>query len=88
MARTASKAIIANTTIRSNSMSGGVRAPPRGAPFDPDKAPASPVASWPKPRLERAYRNYAMEYVRTAAPAMVQLFGPEDAGYLCTSPES
>ena len=51
-------------------------------PFDPDKAPALPVASWPKPRLQRAYRNYAMEYVRTAAPAMVQLFGPEDAGYL------
>ncbi len=50
--------------------------------FDPDKAPALPVASWPKPRLQRAYRNYAMEYVRTAAPAMVQLFGPEDAGYL------
>ena len=50
--------------------------------FDADKAPALPVASWPKPRLERAYRNYAMEYVRTAAPAMVQLFGPEDAGYL------
>jgi hypothetical protein len=41
-----------------------------------------PVASWPKPRLEKAYRNYAMEYVRTAAPVMVQLFGPEDAGYL------
>jgi hypothetical protein len=51
-------------------------------PFDAEKAPALPVASWPKPRLERAYRNYAMEYVRTAAPAMVQLFGPEDAGYL------
>ena len=50
--------------------------------FDPDKAPALPVASWPKPRLEKAYRNYAMEYVRTAAPVMVQLFGPEDAGYL------
>jgi hypothetical protein len=32
--------------------------------------------------LEKAYRNYAMEYVRTAAPVMVQLFGPEDAGYL------
>ena len=41
-----------------------------------------PVESWPKPRLEKAYRNYAMEYVRTAAPVMVQLFGPEDAGYL------
>jgi hypothetical protein len=44
--------------------------------------PALPVKSWPKPRLEKAYRNYAMEYVRTAAPVMVQLFGPEDAGYL------
>src|SRR6266403_4629360 len=50
--------------------------------FDPSKAPALPVSSWPKPRLEKAYRNYAMEYVRTAVPVMVQLFGPEDAGYL------
>jgi hypothetical protein len=50
--------------------------------FDPAGAPALPAANWPKPRLEKAYRNYAMEYVRTAAPVMVQLFGPEDAGYL------
>jgi hypothetical protein len=50
--------------------------------FDPSKAPALPVVSWPKPRLEKAYRNYAMEYVRTAAPVAVQLFGPDDAGYL------
>jgi hypothetical protein len=50
--------------------------------FDPAKAPALPVDSWPKPRLEKAYRNYAMEYVRTAAPVAVQLFGPFDAGYL------
>jgi hypothetical protein len=50
--------------------------------FDPATAPALPVAIWPKPRLQKAYRNYAMEYVRTAAPVMVQLFGPEDAGYL------
>jgi len=50
--------------------------------FDAKTAPALPVESWPKPRLEKAYRNYAMEYVRTAAPVMVQLFGPEDAGYL------
>jgi hypothetical protein len=50
--------------------------------FDPATAPALPVASWPKPRLEKAYRNYAMEYVRTAAPVMVQLFGPEGARYL------
>ncbi len=50
--------------------------------FDPALAPALPVASWPKPRLQKAYRNYAMEYVRTAAPVAVQLFGPTDAGYL------
>jgi hypothetical protein len=50
--------------------------------FDPAKAPALPVDSWPRPRLEKAYRNYAMEYVKTAAPVMVQVFGPEDAGCL------
>ncbi|MGY4574203.1 MULTISPECIES: hypothetical protein [Bradyrhizobium] len=51
-------------------------------PFDPGTAPALPVDSWPKPRLEKAYRNYAMEYVKTAAPVIVQVFGPEDASYL------
>ena len=50
--------------------------------FDRTSAPALPVSSWPRPRLEKAYRNYAMEYVRTAAPVMVQLFGPEEAGHL------
>ena len=50
--------------------------------FDRASAPALPVSSWPRPRLEKAYRNYAMEYVKTAAPVMVQLFGPEEAGHL------
>jgi hypothetical protein len=50
--------------------------------FDPAEAPALPVASWPQARLEKAHRNYAMEYVKTAAPVMVQLFGPDDAGHL------
>jgi hypothetical protein len=50
--------------------------------FDPKTAPALPVDSWPKARLEKAYRNYAMEYVKTAAPVIVQVFGPEDASYL------
>ncbi|GIQ71616.1 hypothetical protein [Bradyrhizobium sp. RD5-C2] len=50
--------------------------------FDPKTAPALPVDNWPKPRLEKAYRNYAMEYVKTAAPVIVQVFGPEDASYL------
>lgn len=51
-------------------------------PFDPARAPDLPVDKWPKHRLEKAYRNYAHEYVKTAAPVMVQLFGPEDAGHL------
>jgi len=51
-------------------------------PFDPAKAPALPVDNWPKPRLEKAHRNYAMEYVKTAVPVMVQLFGPEEGGHL------
>jgi hypothetical protein len=50
--------------------------------FDPAAAPALPVESWPRPRLERAYRNYAMEYVRSAAPVTVQLFGPDEARHL------
>ena len=50
--------------------------------FDSATAPALPVATWPKPRLEKAYRNYAMEYVRTAAPVLIQLLGPEEAGHL------
>lgn len=50
--------------------------------FDAARAPALPVAAWPRPRLEKAYRNYAQEYVRTAAPVLVQLLGPEDAGHL------
>lgn len=50
--------------------------------FDPNTAPALPVDSWPRQRLEKAYRNYAMEYVKTAAPVIVQVFGPEDASYL------
>jgi hypothetical protein len=60
-----------------------VFAPHLEAPlFDPANAPALPVESWPKPRLEKAYRNYAMEYVRTAAPVVVQLFGPDEARHL------
>jgi hypothetical protein len=50
--------------------------------FDPNAAPVLPETAWPRHRLEKAYCNYAMAYVRTAAPVAVQLFGPVDAGYL------
>ena len=82
-ARTAWKAITANTTTPSRSISGWCSpaiSKRRCSMLQPRRHCRS--QSWPKPRLEKAYRNYAMEYVRTAAPVMVQLFGPEDAGYL------
>jgi hypothetical protein len=50
--------------------------------FDRAAAPVLPVSNWPRPRLEKAHRNYAMEYVRTAAPVLVQQLGPDDAGHL------
>jgi hypothetical protein len=53
--------------------------PPR---FDPAHAPRLPEGQWPAERLARAQRNYAMEYVRSGLPRLVELFGPADAAYL------
>jgi len=50
--------------------------------FEPAAAPALDAAEWPAERLARANRNYAMEYVRTALPAMAELFGPLEAAWL------
>ena len=50
--------------------------------FDPTKAPTLPNTSWPQARLDKAYRNYAMDYVRTALPVMIDLFGSEEAARL------
>jgi hypothetical protein len=50
--------------------------------FDPARAPQLPTATWPQERLAKAYRNYAMEYVRTAAPVAVGLFGEREGGQL------
>jgi hypothetical protein len=47
--------------------------------FDPARAPMLPSASWPVARLRKARRNYAIAYVRTAVPAAIQLFGPDEA---------
>jgi len=51
-------------------------------PFDPAQAPKLASDTWPQSRLEKAYRNYAMEYVRSALPVLVQQLGPHDAGPL------
>jgi hypothetical protein len=50
--------------------------------FDPALAPVLPTATWPEERLQKARRNYAMEYARTAIPELIALFGPCDALHL------
>jgi hypothetical protein len=51
-------------------------------PFDPALAPVLPEGQWPEERLAKANRNYAMEYVRSGLPRLVELFGPADASHL------
>ncbi len=51
-------------------------------PFDPARAPKLPVDSWPQERLDKAARNYTMEYLRSMIPEAVDLFGPQDAQWL------
>jgi hypothetical protein len=51
-------------------------------PFDPDAAPKLPSDAWPAERLAKAARNYAMEYIRSGLPRLVELFGPAEASHL------
>jgi hypothetical protein len=50
--------------------------------FDPSAAPRLPSATWPPERLEKAWRNYAMDYIRTAIPELIDLRGPAEARHL------
>jgi hypothetical protein len=47
--------------------------------FDAAAAPRLPTSTWPQSRLAKAHRNYAMEYIRTALPVAVNLWGPQEA---------
>lgn len=47
--------------------------------FDAAQAPQLPTHTWPSERLAKAHRNYAMEYIRTALPAAVDLWGATEA---------
>lgn len=49
--------------------------------FDAAAAPQLPTTTWPATRLAKAHRNYAMEYVRSAFPVAMQLWGPDSAGH-------
>ena len=50
--------------------------------FDPEQAPALPRGEWPAERLEKARRNYAMEYHRTGIPLLFSMFGVAEAHHL------
>ena len=45
--------------------------------FDAAQAPRLDVASWPTERLHKVYRSYAMEYVRSLLPTLLELIGAE-----------
>lgn len=51
-------------------------------PFDPAAAPQLPAANWTPERLARAYRNYAMEYIRSGLPRLMELFGETEGAHL------
>lgn len=54
-------------------------APDESAPdFDPARAPQLDSASWPEERLKKVERAYAMEYVRSLVPTLLELFGPDE----------
>jgi hypothetical protein len=50
--------------------------------IDPASLPQLDADTWPEERRQKAHRNYAMEYIRSALPELVALFGPEEARYL------
>jgi hypothetical protein len=47
-------------------------------PFDPARAPRLDPATWPPERLDAVVSRYAMEYVRTALPVLLEQLGPAD----------
>ncbi|MEZ5850721.1 MAG: hypothetical protein R3D68_08755 [Hyphomicrobiaceae bacterium] len=51
-------------------------------PFDPAAAPKLPESQWTPERLAKARRNYAMEYLRTGLPLLMEIFGPAEGAHL------
>lgn len=50
--------------------------------YDPELAPRLPDGQWPTERLEKARRNYAMEYHRNGIPLLFSIFGVAEASHL------
>lgn len=53
--------------------------------FDSKQAPVLEAASWPEARIQKALRNYAMQYIRNILPEMLKLFGPEETRNLAAT---
>ena len=53
-----------------------------GPDFDIDKAPKLTMSTWPPDRLQKAIRNYSMDFTRNLCSAALSLFGPADARHL------
>lgn len=54
----------------------------RAPRFDPALAPKLDSVSWPAERLLKVERSYAIEYVRSMLPSMLELFGTQEANDL------
>ena len=50
--------------------------------IDLTRLPQLDAARWPEERRAKAYRNYAIEYIRNALPVLTELLGPEEARYI------
>jgi hypothetical protein len=51
-------------------------------PFSAEHAPRLSDEAWPRARLQKVLRNYAMEYVTSIVPETVATLGPAEGGYL------
>ena len=47
----------------------------RPPPFNPSAQPKPPAAEWDEARLAKAYRNYAVEFVRNSVTALTETLG-------------
>ena len=55
----------------------------RPPPYDPSVQPKPPAAEWDEARLAKAYRNYAVEFVRNGVIALVATMGRAQALERC-----
>lgn len=53
-----------------------------GFEYDPHAAPRLPSQDWPEERLQKAMRNFGMDWWRSMTLEAIDLFGPQDGRYL------